>query len=376
MRKGWKVLTVRGIDIRLHITFPLILLWAAFQFGAIGGSLSSALFGVVAVSLLFVLVTLHELGHSFAALHYGVPVRQIVLTPIGGMAQLSNIPDKPVQEFVIAVAGPAVNVVIAILMGVTAVLFNLPIRNPLTVISGAVGFGATAIFSYVFIYNIFLALFNLLPAFPMDGGRILRSLLALRLDYVQATRIAAAIGQGVAVLMGLYGLFNGGVFLALIAVFIFFAARQEAGAAAERSLLRGYTAQQAYSTSAHYLSPYTSLERTANLMLFSGQKDFPVCQDGRLIGFLPQARLMGALQQQGGHTWAVTAMDRDTRPVAPLTPLSEVQQRFLQEGVSALPVATGDGRYLGLISQRGLADFRRLLQNAPDIAPSVGSARF
>jgi CBS domain-containing protein len=260
-------------------------------------------------------------------------------------------------------------------MGLTAVLFNLPILNPITVLSGAVGFGVTAIFAYVFIYNIFLALFNLLPAFPMDGGRILRSLLAMRLDYAQATRIAASIGQGVAVLMGLYGLFNGGVFLALIAVFIFFAARQEAAAAVERSLLQGYTVQQAYSTSAHYLSPYTSLERAANLMLFSGQKDFPVCENGRLVGFLTHDRLMSALQQRGGHTWAVTVMDRNVRPVAPLTPLHKVQGRFLQEGVSALPVATEDGRYLGLISQRGLIDFRRLLENAPDAAPRVSSAR-
>jgi Zn-dependent protease len=135
MNSSLKLFSVRGIDIRLHITFPLILVWAAFQFGLIAGlGLTGALFGIITISLLFVLVTLHELGHSFAALHYGVPVKQIVLLPIGGVAQLREMPDKPVQEFVIAIAGPAVNVLIAILMGMAAIAFRIPIVNPIRTI--------------------------------------------------------------------------------------------------------------------------------------------------------------------------------------------------------------------------------------------------
>ena len=124
MNSSLKLFSVRGIDIRVHLTFPLILIWAAFQFGVLGGGgLAGALFGVISISLLFVLVTLHELGHSFAALNYGVPVERITLLPIGGVAQLRHMPDNPKQEFVIALAGPAVNVALAILMGGTAVLF-------------------------------------------------------------------------------------------------------------------------------------------------------------------------------------------------------------------------------------------------------------
>ena len=164
---------VRGISIRMHLTFPLILVWGAVQFGWLnGGGLSGALFGVVVTLILFTIVVLHELGHSFAALYYGVPVKQIILMPLGGVAQLSRIPEEPRQEFVIAIAGPAVNFLLAILLWLLALVFGASLTVSPEILT-SVSF--SSLFSYIFLANLSLGIFNLLPAFPMDGGRILRA---------------------------------------------------------------------------------------------------------------------------------------------------------------------------------------------------------
>ena len=367
-----KLFSVRGIDIRLHYTFPLILIWAALQFGAFGGGgLSGAVFGVVAISLLFVLVTLHELGHSFAAMHYGVPVEKIVLSPIGGMAQLRRMPDEPIQEFVIAVAGPAVNFVMALILGVAALGLGLTIGNPFASLGT---YSLVALFSYVFIYNIFLGVFNLLPAFPMDGGRILRALLAMRLDYVQATKIAAAVGRGIAVLMGFYGLMTGGIFMMLIAVFIYTMAGQEAAAVQVTHALRGYTVQQAYNSSVHRLHPHYTVQQAANIMMFSGQSTLPVSQDGLLVGLVTRSQLMDALQSQDPDLLVSHIMKRDVAPVSLQSEITAVQQRFNEEGLDALPVV-GHGQFLiGLITRRHIAELYRLLSVAPPTTPHIQSA--
>ncbi len=374
MRNSLKLFTVRGIDIRLHATFPLILLWAAFQFGLITGTFQGAVFGVTAVSLLFVLVTLHELGHSVAAQRYGVPVKQIVLSPIGGVAQLNYIPENPRQEFVIAIAGPAVNFIIALIMFVVAWLGNITIFNPLTTLLGGAGLTLTGLFSYVFVYNLFLAIFNLLPAFPMDGGRILRAGLAMRLDYTRATKIASTVGRGIAILMGLYGLFNGGIFLVLIAVFVYMGARQEAIVVEQKNFLRRYQVWQAFSQTAYHLTPYTNLQQAANLMLASGQSSFPVCEGDNLVGFVPQRTLLTALRNRGSHTWVNMIMRQDIQPVTPHTDLFAVQERMVAEQLSALPVVSENGRFLGLITQQHLHDLRNLVRVAPKTIVDVQSA--
>ena len=349
MGRSLKLFSVRGIDVRLHFTFPLILLWGAFQFGVAGGSMSSALFGVIAVSLLFVLVTLHEFGHSFAAMYYKVPVKQIVLSPIGGVAQLQHIPDNPVQEFVISIAGPAVNFVIAVLMALFIPILGLGAMDFMTALSGTAGLTITAVFAYVFAYNIFLALFNLIPAFPLDGGRVFRALLAMKLDYGQATNIAAAVGKGLAVMMGLYGLLNGGIFMIFIAMFVFTAAGQEAKMVKYRVSLKGFTVHDVYATSAYTLTPYHRLEQAVQLMMMSGQSSFPVVENDVLEGFITRRDLSEAMKSRGGHTWANMIMRRDIVPVSPLLPLEEAQKRMVIEELDALPVVE-NGRYLGLLA--------------------------
>jgi Zn-dependent protease/predicted transcriptional regulator len=370
MNSSLKLFSVRGIDIRVHLTFPLILIWAAFQFGVLGGGgLAGALFGVISISLLFVLVTLHELGHSFAALNYGVPVERIVLLPIGGVAQLRHMPDNPKQEFVIALAGPAVNVALAILMGGVALLFGLPLSNPLT--SGiSLTFGA--IFSYIFFYNVVLALFNMIPAFPMDGGRVLRSALAMKLDYGRATNIASSIGRVLAVIFGIYGLLNGQFFSVLIAIFIYSGATQEAKMVQFRQRLRGYTVQQAYSNQVPVLDPSDSLRNVVNWTA-RGLTDFPVAQFGTYVGFLGNERLMTALQQNGPDQTVSSVMARDVQPVSLTTDLYDVQQRMSNEGLNVLPVVEY-GRIIGIISTKHIRHMLRMAAMQPDLFPRVQSA--
>jgi stage IV sporulation protein FB len=372
MGSSIKLFSIWDIDIRVHITFPLILLWAAFQFGSITGNLSGALFGVVAISLLFVLVTLHELGHSYAALRYGVPVKQIVLSPIGGVAQLASIPDKPLQEFVIAIAGPLVNVVIAVLMGAVVVLFGLQVTNPMAVLTGLSvgGFTLLALFSYVFVYNIFLAAFNLIPAFPLDGGRVFRALLAMRLNYVTATNIASAVGRAFAVALGIYAFFTGGIFLILIAVFVYMAAGQEAAYVRMRSVLRGYTVQQIYSAEVHRIPPSYTIQQAFNLMAFTGQSALPVTFDEQLVGIVTRPGLLAAMRQFPPYATVDEVMLANVRPVDLTTDLYDVQQRMAEEQAEALPV-TGNGRFMGLISARQVNELLRWLRATPQPTPHV-----
>lgn len=352
MNSSLKLFSVRGIDIKIHLTFPLILIWAAIQYGFLaGGGWEGAIFGVITISLLFVLVTLHELGHSFAARYFGVPVQQIILLPIGGVAQLKHMPRNPIQEFIIAIAGPAVNVFLAVILGTIALLFNFNWLNPLAALSGGLRLSANGILGFLFLYNIVLALFNMLPAFPMDGGRVLRSLLAMRLDYGKATKIAVRIGQGLAVAIGLYGLFGGGFFMMLIAFFVYNGASQEGRMIQQYECLRGLTVQQAYSSQATFLSPYDTIQRVVSLKLLGWQSNFPVFYNGKMVGLLTERDTMEALSRRGSRTLVGEVMSTHVQPVLPTDELFDVQQRMVNERITALPVID-EATYLGMITWR------------------------
>lgn len=364
MRSSWKLFSIRGIDILLHSTFPLILIWAAVQYGYFsGGGFSGALFGIIVVSLLFVLVTLHELGHSFAAQYFGVPVERIVLLPIGGVAQLKRMPRKPIQEFIIALAGPAVNVVVALLMLSVAPVFNFSLGNFSALLENGSSLTAAAIFSLVFYYNIALAVFNMIPAFPMDGGRVLRSLLAMWLDYGRSTKIATVIGQILAVGMGFWGFFNGSFFLILIALFIFSGARQELFSVNRSERLRNLTVSHAYTNQPLTLSPYDNLQRAINLRRMGVQSEFPVVYAGQLMGFVTEPLLMKAISEREPWTMIKDIMIKTVSPVLVTTELRDVQERMQREQIMSLPVVEGT-QFLGLITYRQIA---RLMQ--PTLRP-------
>ncbi len=369
MGSSIRVFTVRGIDVKMHITFPLILVWAAIQFGLIGNrGLDGAIFGVVVTLLLFGIVVLHELGHSFAALEYGVPIEQIVLLPIGGVAQMGRPPDKPSQELVIAIAGPAVNFGLAVLLALATLIvpYNFSPREMIISLQGMGELGVGPIFNYVFVSNLFIGAFNLLPAFPMDGGRVLRALLALRLEYGLATRIAVSIGQAMAWLLGLWGFLGGGFFLILIAVFIYLGAGQEGQLVQLRGVLARLTVDQAYTRQTETLKPDSTLRDAVDLTLTSFQSNFPVCTDGQLVGLLTQKILIEALNRHPPDTPVQEVMRTDIQPVSPKDGLFDVQQQLSQNQVEALPVVDF-GRYLGLITAQDIGEIYRLGSNQPEM---------
>jgi stage IV sporulation protein FB len=234
------LLRVRGIDVKVHLSFVVILVWAAFSWGSgMDAGLEGAVYGIVATLLLFACVTLHELGHAVAAQHYGIAVQDITLLPIGGVARI-EVPQNPKQELAIALAGPAVNVAIAALLLLAgAVLQATSIATPARVMDAMGESQWGDLLPYLTVANIGLVFFNAIPAFPLDGGRVLRALLALRTEYGRATRIAASLGQGLAVLFGLAGVASGDVILIVIASVVWFGAAAEAQQVAAGDEARG-----------------------------------------------------------------------------------------------------------------------------------------
>src|SRR2546421_7778849 len=231
---GWSlpIFRVAGIQLRIHITFLLLIAWLAFGYYAEGGSAAAAA-RVIFILLLFLCVVLHEFGHAFAAKAFGINTPDITLLPIGGVARLERMPEERMQELVIAVAGPAVNVIIAACLFLTGGSFVYPPN------------ATSSLIDVVLTINVVLLLFNLIPAFPMDGGRVLRALLAIRIPYARATQIAASIGQACAFIFGLLGLMNGNYMLIFIALFVYIGASQEAALAQMRDVSRRFPVSSA-----------------------------------------------------------------------------------------------------------------------------------
>jgi stage IV sporulation protein FB len=224
----------------------------------------------------------------------------------------------------------------------------------------------SSVFAYVFISNLFLAVFNLLPAFPMDGGRILRAILATRMSYPRATSIAVTIGQSLAWLLGLYGFLGGGFFMVLIAIFIYVGAGQEGQLVQLRSVLGGLKVEQAYSRHAQTLSPDSTLKDVVDLTLNSFQADFPICDGSSLIGIITHSKLIQSLNAYPPDTLVREVMLEDVPYVKPGDGLFEVQKRFSELGIDALPVVD-QGSFLGIITSKDLNEVFQLLSKKPDM---------
>ncbi|MFQ3566797.1 MAG: site-2 protease family protein [Aggregatilineales bacterium] len=373
MRDSLKILTVRGINLRIHITFPLILIWAMLQFGLLAGmGWDGAIFGLIVILLLFGIVVLHELGHSIAAQNYGIEVEEIVLLPIGGVAMLKRIPENPMQEFVIAIAGPAVNFAIAIVLLIADSLFALGGRyaDLDEGLAAMQTLTAAAVFNYVFMANLFLAFFNLIPAFPMDGGRVLRALLASRMDYARATAIAVGVGQTLAWILGLWGFLTGAFFLIIVAIFIYMGASQEGQMVQVRHVLRDLTVRHAYSRQARSLSPNATLADAVEQVVTGFQADFPICDGDRLLGVLTYKNLVDALQKHEPTTPVTVAMTTDLEPLSPDDELAEAQQQMARQNVDVLPVVE-QGHFRGLLTSRDVGEVYRLASIQPSLLPQL-----
>lgn len=308
MKWSFKIGRILGIDVYLHTTFLLLLGFVGVANWLAGRSLEAVLSGVLFFGGLFLCVLLHEYGHALAARRYGIATRDITLLPIGGVARLERMPDKPAQELVVALAGPLVNVVIAagLFLGLQLSDQWQPLAS-LTLTSGNLVERLLAV-------NVFLILFNLLPAFPMDGGRVLRALLAMRMEYARATNIAATIGQGMALVFAAVGLFANPM-LIFVAFFVWIGAAQEAAAAQMRSAFAGTLVRDAMQTDFRTLSPSDGLRQVVGLLLAGPQQDFPVVEDGRLVGLLHRADLLRALSEHGEGVTVASVMERNIQTV-------------------------------------------------------------
>lgn len=342
---------IAGVPVRLHFTF--VLLFAFLIFYGIGER-QSAWLNVLYIAALFASVILHELGHALVGRRYGVRTLEIVMFPIGGVARLER-PPRPREELWIAVAGPAVNLVLA------AGLFGLALWQGGLVPYQKLAEPTDANFvQRLAVGNLMLALFNLLPAFPMDGGRILRSLLALNRPVEDATRRAARAGQLLAIVMGLYGLLSMNFFLVFIAFFVYLGAAQESAAAVGRILTQGLPVRAAMVREFRTLSHGDTIRDAAELLLATSQQDFPVLHAGQVVGLLGRTALLRGMASAGPESYVAGAMSRDFLRVSPDEDLAETLPKLAQAGSCAL-VMDGD-RLVGLLTSENVSEFLLLRQ--------------
>lgn len=348
MRWSWKIGEVAGIGIFIHSTFSLLILFILFRHIFGGQSLRAALAGVAFILVIFGCVVLHELGHALTARRYGIRTRDITLLPIGGLARLERMPDKPSQELSVALAGPAVNILIAAgLYGVLLLMGSRPELEKLEWVGGD-------FLNKIMAVNLWLAGFNMLPAFPMDGGRVLRAILAARMDFARATQIAARVGQTMAFFFGLLGLFTN-PFLIFIALFVWMGAEQEAAAAQVKTSLGSIPVANAMLTDFRTIQPDDPLSIAVDHILAGWQQDFPVVFGERVLGILTREDLLRALAQQGAEVLVRDAMRRDFQTVGPHSTLAEALALLQESQCRTIPVIH-EGRLVGLLTPDNVAE--------------------
>ena len=349
MKWSLKIGRTVGIDVYLHVTFLLMLGLIASAHAVAGGSLTAGLSSITFLMAIFLCVLLHEFGHALAARRYGIRTRDIILLPIGGVANLERIPDKPRQEFWVALAGPLVNVAIAAALGIF--LLFTGISTPWTSLSSTTGSFAERLLAV----NLFLILFNLLPAFPMDGGRVLRALLAMHTNYARATRIAARTGQAMAVVFGIVALFYNPLLL-IIAVFVWTGAAQEARVAELKHSLGGFPVRAAMLTHFDALKPDDHLDRAIELVLRGWQQDFPVMDGERVVGVLTRDGLLAGLRERGPHAMVGEVMREDFLQVEEADLLEHAVFERKAPEFSIVPVTRGS-RVVGMLTTDNLGEF-------------------
>jgi Zn-dependent protease len=335
MKWSFKLGRIAGIALHVHVTFVILLAWIAVAAYSRAGTPVAALAGAALTLAIFAIVVLHELGHALAARRFGIATRDITLLPIGGVARLERMPDDPRQELVVALAGPTVNVLLALAL--------LPLR-------------AYEPWNTLLLVNVSLAVFNLLPAFPMDGGRALRALLAMRLGLPRATTLAARIGQGLAMVLGAVGLaFN--PLLILIALFVWVGAAQEATAVRVRAAFAGVPVRAVMMLGVRALAPDAPLAAAVDARVTGPQQDFPVVDErGAVVGLLDRDALVRGLAKLGRALPVTSVMRHAVDGARPDDMVADVLARMERGGGRAVPVVDEAGVLVGLLTAEHLAD--------------------
>ncbi|NOK64204.1 MAG: hypothetical protein GFH27_549323n57 [Chloroflexi bacterium AL-W] len=354
MSWSFRIGQIAGIDIKVHLTFFLILAFGAFQFGSQFG-VPGALFGVLVMILLFVCVVLHELGHSIVAQRFGIPVREILLLPLGGVALLTRTPSKPMHELLIALAGPLVNVVIAailfVVLGFKVALLGFDSLTTSLRLEPDLG----SLLIWLLYANVMLVVFNMIPAFPLDGGRVLRAVLEMFMTHRRATQIASRTGQVFAVLMAVFAIFIGNILLILVAAFIFFGAGQENAQTQARTVLTTLRIDDAYNKHALTLTIGDRVSKVVDYILTSYQPDFAVMQGQQLIGIVTRNDVLRSLSSNTQDLYVTSIMRREIVRVNCGDSLDEVRQKMAESNVRVVAVYEGE-QYLGLVSAEDISE--------------------
>ncbi|HBS49753.1 MAG TPA: site-2 protease family protein [Rhodobacteraceae bacterium] len=351
MKWSWKIARIADIDFFVHATFFILILWIGLSYWQIEGTWAAVINGVGFILVLFACVVAHEFGHAMMARRYGIRTKHITLLPIGGVAMLERMPEDPKQEIAVALAGPAVNVVIAVALWLwLSASDTLVPAEQLNLTKGP-------FLERVMVINIILAVFNMLPAFPMDGGRVLRAALSIFMDRVRATRVAAGAGQVVALLFGFAGLTGGNPLLILIAVFVFVAANAESQDVAMRAVARSLLARDAMITAYEALTPEDSIATAAKTLIRTTQHEFPVIgQDGTLDGFVTRDALFAALAGEAPRARPVAQIMEPDIPRVALGGGLESVLDLLHKGAPAIAVCDREGHMLGYITRENVGE--------------------
>lgn len=353
MAWSWKIGRLAGIQLYMHWTFLLLIAFIGYLYFSRGATLAAALLGIAFVLALFGCVVLHELGHALMARRFGVPTRDITLLPIGGMARMQRIPEHPTQELLVAIAGPAVNVVIAAIL---AVILGLMGQLGEAGYTGLLEIGRGNFLANLMWVNLILVVFNLLPAFPMDGGRVLRATLAYFLPYTTATTIAATAGQAMAMLFGFIGLIGGSPILLFIALFVFLGASAESQQTQVRALLSNVAVEDAMLIRFRTLGAGATLGTAVDELLAGSQQDFPVLDGDRYVGMLMRKNLLENLASLGRDASIDPLVARDCLVVDRRDSLNDVIRDMQEKGCSSVPVFSGD-RLAGVLTLENVGEF-------------------
>ncbi len=352
MKWSFRILTLAGIDVQVHTTFFFLIVWIALSYWQVYGTFSAVVQGIAIILALFVCVVLHELGHALTARRFGIGTRSITLLPIGGVANIEGMPENPRQEILIALAGPAVSLGIALLLWAgLALTGRLDSAQEMSVSGGS-------LLQQLMALNLLLAVFNLIPAFPMDGGRVLQALLSMRAGAAKATRMAAGIGQFIALIFALLGLLYN-PFLFLIAIFIWIGASSEARTATLKESLSGLSAAQAMLVDFEVLAPDDPLGRAVELTLSGSQKDFPVMAGGRVAGVIVQDDLVRGISEGGGDLPVARVMQPVIADVSPGEDMVTVFE-LMQKNPRGLVTVSDGGKLVGVINIDNIFELLRI----------------
>ncbi|MCM4167147.1 Putative zinc metalloprotease Rip3 [Arenibacter antarcticus] len=353
MKGTLKLGTVSGIKIEVHWTFTLLLVWVAFIEIQAGADIGRIFLNEALIVVLFGCVVLHELGHALTAKKFNIKTRKILLLPIGGVASLEKMPEKPGQELLVALAGPAVNIVIAFLLALVIPLNHYFSLNATVLEELLYKPSLQNFLFYLFIANIMLAFFNLIPAFPMDGGRVLRALLSYKLGRVEATRIASGIGQGLAVMFFVLGLFYN-PFLILIALFIFFGAYAENQMVKQIYLLKDHLVKEATLTNITLLSPVNCVQEVVDILLAGTEKDFVVVDKGEIVGIVAYKDIIKYANTPSMLVKEI--MQKSFKTVDASTSMTEVLEQIGREKIGFYPVVE-EKKLIGAIDRVNISEF-------------------